>query len=69
MTLPWQTEPRFKVGDELYSEVDKGRVIEVNVVRGTMKVLWDDGKDGETITYPMDADYFELQPEEKLPWE
>lgn len=69
--LPWETpkEPRFKVGDELYSHVDRGRVIEVNAETGHMKVLWDDGKNGETITYPMDADYFELQPESKMPWE
>lgn len=69
MTFPWSTKPpRFKVGDELYSHVDRGRVVEVNAETGHMKVRWDDG-DGGTITYPMDASYLEEDPPEKMPWQ
>lgn len=67
--FPWTAKPpRFKVGDELYSNVDKGRVVEVDAEANTMRVSWDDGAGG-VITYPMDASYLEEQPPEKMPWE
>ena len=68
MNFPWSVPTRFKVGDEIYSHVDRGRVIEVDAVAGIMRVTWDDG-DGGTITYPLDADYFETELPEKMPWE
>lgn len=69
--FPWDQPPkpaRFNVGDEIYSDVDRGKVVEVDVIGNYIRVVWDDG-DGGMITYPMDATYLEDKPPERMPWE